>query len=393
MPTTTAPTIQSKFDTLDAMLNAEMVERRAEIRALITALVAGGHMFLLGPPGVAKSMLITRAAKWIGGVSPFEVLMTRFSTMDEVFGPVSLRALEDDRYERNIDGFLPTAELAFIDEIWKANSSILNALLWALNERHYRHGTDVMDIPLSTMLCASNELAQDESLKALFDRIHFRFVVGPVRDNTRFLQMLQTTRPANPEPVIDWAEIEQAKTEARDVIVPTDVLEAVADLRKKLKEKSIEPSERRFVQALDIVRANAWLDECATADIEHLQPLQHMLWEIPEQFAEVSGLVLAVANPLDAKAQTLLQQIDGLEAELDEISDDADQRHQKGTELHGKLQRAKQELDDIESRAGKGRRRSEMIADCRDRLHSVTSRTLREIFKLDEEAANAAASE
>jgi MoxR-like ATPase len=376
-------TLPEKFDVLESTLNTEVVERKAEIRALMIALVAGVHIFLLGPPGVAKSMLINRLQKYLSGARGFDILMTRFTQPEEVWGPVSLKGLENDEFVRVLDGFLAEAELAFLDEIWKANSSILNSFLWAINERQYRHGNKVIDLPLGTLMCASNELPQDDTLSALYDRLLFRFEVKAVRDQSNFVRMLRTVRPENPQPILTWDEVLQAKKEAAAVVLPDPVYEALAEVRRQLKAKEIEPTPRRFVECTKVIRATAWLDGCDVADVEHLRPLQHILWEVPEQQPEVDKIVLQFANPLDNEATALLEEVDKLEAKVDAIGDD-EEKHRKGTEIHGKLRRAKKQLDDIEKRAGNSRRRSETILEVKERLHSLTERVLTEVFQYEE---------
>jgi MoxR-like ATPase len=380
--TSAAPALQDKFDLLGATLNQEMVERRQEIDTALNALVAGVHVFYLGTPGTAKSMMVDRLNAYIGGARVFKILMSRFTTPDEVFGPVSLAGLKDDRFERRIEGYLADAELVFLDEGFKSNSSVLNALLWAINERIYRHGTNVVHTPLSTLFLASNELPQDESLGALYDRLLFRFEVKKVRDQASFVRMIRTVRPESPDPILTWDEVEIAKAEARSVIIPDEVVNAVADLRKKLAEAGIEPTDRRFVEALKIVRAAAWLDGCAQADTEHLRPLQHVFWEVPEQAATVSKVVLAIANPMENEALSLLAELDKLEESLNKLAGD-DDKQRKGAELHGKLRKAKKELDALKKRAGSGRRRTGTLNEIQHRLTILTERVLEEVFKID----------
>lgn len=382
------PELADRFNSLEEMLNTELVERRAEVRGVVTALVAGVHVYLLGSPGIGKTLLVDRLNTYVSDTRVFRILMSRFTTPEEVFGPVSLKGLENDEFVRKIDGYLATCEVGFLDEIFKANSSILNALLWAINERQYRHGTENIDIPLSTIIGASNELPADESLAALYDRLLLRYEVKPVRDTQNFLTMLSTSRPNNPEPILHWNDVINAQQEARQVIIPQDVYEALAELRRLLKDEGIEPTDRRFVESTKLIRASAWLDGMDTADTENLRLLQHAMWDHPEQQAVVSQIVLNLANPLDSEAASLLSEIEKLEVKLNEIVKD-EERHRKGTEIHGKLRRAKKELDSIEERAGSGRRRSETIMEVRSRLQSITQRVLVEIFQYEENEVRA----
>ncbi len=372
-------TLAKRFDVLEDTLNSELVERRTEVRGAVTSLAAGTHVFLLGPPGCAKSLLLDRLTKYISDTRSFKILVNKFTTPEEMFGPISLKGLENDEFVRKLDGYLAACEIALLDEIFKASSSILNTLLWAINEREYRHGNQILRIPLRTMFCASNELPQSDDLAALYDRLLLRYEVKPIRDTASFLRMLKTPRVEYPETILTWDEVLIAQQEAAQVTIPSSVYDAMVELRRQLRAEGIEPTDRRFVESLKLVRASAWLDECPEADVEHLRIMQHVMWDTPEQQPTVNKIVLAIANPLDNEAHALLSEIEKLEENLDAIVKD-EEKHRKGAQIHGKLRRAKTELDSIESRAGTGKRRTETITEVRERLHHVTRRVLEEVY-------------
>jgi MoxR-like ATPase len=163
----------------DALLDG-LVERDEPIRLALLAVLAGEHVLLLGDPGTAKSMVARRLHHAFASGGYFERLLTRFTVPEELFGPLSIQGLEQDRYERVVAGYLPSATVAFLDEVFKANSAILNALLTLLNERLFDNGTRRMVTPLAAVVGASNELPKGEDLSALYDRFLIRLQVAPV---------------------------------------------------------------------------------------------------------------------------------------------------------------------------------------------------------------------
>ena len=137
-----------------------------------------------------------------GSLQYFETLLNQFSTPEDVFGNISLKALngelEDEQgnkkeeYRRLTENMLPEADIAFLDEIWKASPAILNTLLTIINERKFHNGSKVQDVPLKALLAASNELpAKDRGLEALYDRFIIRLPIGFIQNEDSFFDMVE----------------------------------------------------------------------------------------------------------------------------------------------------------------------------------------------------------
>jgi hypothetical protein len=187
--------VREKFAVARKELSAALIERDEEIDLVLTALVAGEHVLLVGPPGCGKSLLLDGVLAWTGGTK-FSILLTKFTVPEECFGPVSIAALKEDRYVRITAGRLPEADFAFPDEVWEASSAILNTLLRILNERTYDAGDGVARrVPLKLAVAASNEWPAPDTgkeLSALFDRFVLRKAVAPIRSQAGRKRLLWT---------------------------------------------------------------------------------------------------------------------------------------------------------------------------------------------------------
>nr|WP_235283562.1 MULTISPECIES: AAA family ATPase [unclassified Methanosarcina] len=260
-------------------------EREAEINGSLLAVLSGENLLFLGPPGTAKTQLARSICQIIEGGNFYNYLLTSFSTPEELFGPLSLKALEEDEFRRNIEGCLPTAHIALLDEIFKASSAILNSLLTILNERKYHNGREIVDVPLLSVFGASNELPEeDESLEALYDRFLFRYRLSYIQDDENFKSLLfREPEDFKPTASLPVSEIEKLRKSANSLPVDPDVEVIITELRRNLRLQEIEISDRRWKRIVQVLKVAACSSGCPAVDRTMALLLQHMLWNLPEE--------------------------------------------------------------------------------------------------------------
>jgi MoxR-like ATPase len=271
-------------------LSTGLVERDMAIRLALLAVLSGEHLLLIGPPGTAKSLVARRLRAAFQGGAYFERLLTRFTVPEELFGPLSIKALEDDRYERLTARYLPQASVAFLDEIFKANSAILNALLTLLNEREFDNGTRREPSPLLAVVAASNELLEGEELSALYDRFLLRLYVAPVsKEKFSTLLQIQDSEPSfvSKEIYLTPQDLQDIQKASEKVSLPSYITDVLSDLRDWCETKSIYVSDRRWRKVVKLLKMSALTNGFDEVSILDLWLLQHCLWEKESQRQEI----------------------------------------------------------------------------------------------------------
>jgi MoxR-like ATPase len=284
-------------------LEAQFLGKEEIVRLLFITALAGEHLVMVGPPGTAKSALLRSFAQVIEA-KYFDYLLTRFTEPNEIFGPVDIQAFRQGTYRRRLEGMLPQAEVVFLDEIFKANSAILNSLLTLLNSRKFTHGNETVRVPLISLYAASNEVPTDEALSALFDRFLLRVRVDYL-DSYHFRGLLQKgieleakgMNPASEElqPVVSSTELmELQRNFGRLLQFPEDFLATFKGLVFQIRSEGVGLSDRRIVKFLKLFAASAIFDGRDQVNDSDLFVLKHV-WNTPEQeeiLQEVVGPVL-----------------------------------------------------------------------------------------------------
>jgi MoxR-like ATPase len=314
------------------VLKQRFVGRDEVIDLIALAVVAGEHLFLLGPPGTAKSALIHQFASSVQG-RYFEYMLTRFSEPNEIFGPVDLVRLREGTVATVTTGMLPEAEFVFLDELFNANSAILNNLLTVLNERIYRRGAQIHELPLLSLFSASNHLPEDDALRALFDRFLLRCHVASLASDAmpRLLAagwaLEQTTPPATS---VTAADLHALSREVYRVDL-APLMELYVDVVRKVRDLGVNFSDRRCIKVMKLLAASALLcgrDQAAPSDLWILR----YVWDREEQIGPLGGMIDGVlaqqpaepaAHPRAAPqehvdAEELARQLDAAEKEIAE---------------------------------------------------------------------------
>lgn len=266
------------------------------IDLLGVSLVARENAFLLGPPGTAKSAIIRLLSQCVEDGKNFEYLLTRFTEPNEIFGPFDIRKLKDGELVTNTEGMMPEASMVFLDEIFNANSAILNSLLMALNEKIFRRGKETKKLPALMFVGASNALPEEESLNALLDRFLIRAKCDYV-DPDKLQEVLLggwnlENKLQQQCPVILSAEIRQLQAECRKIDL-APIRKEYIDIVHSLRNTGIKVSDRRAVKLQNLIAASALICERSSAVLSDLWVLKY-IWDTEEQIEILEGIINSI---------------------------------------------------------------------------------------------------
>lgn len=320
--------LYEKFQCIEE--ETQLLENPDPSHGIVLALLTQNHVVLLGPPGTGKSMISEEICNRIKGARFFHKLMARDLSPDEIL--VSDRVIKEsvDKdgtkhiiFEKNPEGMLPESHIAFLDEIFKSNSTTLNKLLDIALERSYMMNGRRYKALTQTIVGASNETPEDET-KAFYDRIMLRYLVNNIREPSNFATLLTFEYDAK-RTYVTLEELMEAQKAVLNVQADDTIITKLIELRRELKEVGIEHSNRRWKQAYGIVRAEAWLSGRDDVQEEDLEILQHCMWSTPgKEMKDVRDAVLQSVNPIK---QQIIAQFEMAQEERDAVY-----KHKEGTE-------------------------------------------------------------
>ena len=305
-------TLREKIEKNLEILNNGLVGKEKVMKLGLLSILSGENMILVGPPGTAKSEISRRLREILadsGSETYFEYLFTKFTTPEEIFGPLSIKQLQNDKFERNTEGYMPSSRIVFLDEIFKANSSILNTLLTILNERVFHNGLKREKTPLISLIGASNELPfENDELTALYDRFLIRAVVGYVSDDEieMLLDIKETDMEIPAEIKFTESDLNEIRNESEKVRVTSGIKRTVMQIRQEYNKIFAEDnheiiSDRKLVKMVKLLKISAYLNGRDKVDFSDLMLLTNCLWNNPENIEKITKLVLEAVKRNVAK--------------------------------------------------------------------------------------------
>lgn len=348
--------IGADFSKVVSELNVRFFERGEEIQALACTMLAKQHGFILGAPGTGKSNMVEELCLSIKGAKYWDILMDRQLGKEESFGATDIALYEQTSkngqkgiWQRDTEDTLLDAHVVFVDEVGKAGPASLNPYLRAFNERKFRNGKTILNLPLITAIGASNEYLEPE-LAAMWDRFLTRLRVSYIEQDSNFAALLDTAVAKNviatTRTTIDMIDFQHAVDFGVPAVkIPPGVIDSIVKLRKQLRVEEVIPSDRRWKQAVRLLQAAAYLRGAAVVDDDDVAILQHCLWDVEAQIPIVQKKVLALTSPITKKALDLEEMLNEISTHVDSLKGkNNDDRAQYGGEAQFKVKEIQKEI-------------------------------------------------
>lgn len=378
--------VRDKIHILRKQLNRECLEREHHIDALLALYICKNHGILLGPPGTGKTYLIELLCNALGGKF-WSILASPTSKTDEFFGPVSIKSLkEDEVYKRNTANRLPSATVAYVDEIFKADADILNTLLKIVNERVFFNPSP-QTVPLRFMVASSNEVPSEGIADAFMDRFVWKNWVGYIKDKDNFMDL--SRRKVNghtPKVTIELApwDIEQAELEVKLVSLEP-MLDVIYQIKERLRVKGFEISDRKWFQIYDFFRAFAWVQNKDAVDLDVIQTLlPDCIWQNPDDVAAVSKIVSDEIKEIKGKVNEVKKSIHVCSDDWNNTANyGKDQRLEVAANLCDRIDQIIEQINELEAVGIYSQRQLNML---RELVRELQQRLRHDVSQLDDTA-------
>lgn len=291
--------VVERLNQVREILNNQILERKQEIDGILITIMADSSCLFLGDPGTAKTQMV-KYASYLFGLVSFDILLGETTKPEQVFGPTNIPALAQGKLYTSTKGYAPECEVLFLDEVFKANGTVLNPLLWLINEKQYRNGDlGVIDCPIKAVFAASNELPNDDSLGAFFDRLVLRYEVQPLKSVQNISKMINNFlhHPAKPQPIFNTHLFDVLRGFVKQVVIPEELITTLYNIKCQLERvHKITISDRRLNKCIRLVQAQAVLNGRLKAELSDFEILQHCLWDTPETKSKIQSTVMSFVN-------------------------------------------------------------------------------------------------
>lgn len=365
---------QAKMQQIFVEMNNLFVERDTLIKLMQLAIVTGTNLLMLGPPGTAKSQITYELCGRVENANYFQWMLNKTSDPSEVFGPFSVKEMENDKFMRITTGKLPEAHIAFMDEVFKSNAPTLNALLTIMNEHIFYNDGKAQPVPLISMFGASNEPPEDETLDAMYDRFIFRINVKYVHDaaNKKRMHSNYVDNRAGllglaGKTTITLSEVQALQEAAKSVKVPKDIINKFIRLISDLDRQGIHVSDRRQNECFKVMQGNAVLAGRNVAGLDDFKSLVYVLWEKEDHVAIIESAILKMVNPYDDRFKELKDNFSQVKTDIDSITDSS-QKSKKAIESKGVIEKIVSKTNKLINEASKNGKDIQEFTAFRDEM-------------------------